>query len=189
MGKNLDFINIVDLEASCWEDRHATSTKGEIIEFGITELNLKTLAKGKSESIYVKTKHSDISEYCVALTGISQDILDKQGIEYFKACQKLKEDYKSNNRIWASWGDYDRNKTQYQCEKFAVKYPFTSRHINIKTLFAIAFNLEKEVNVMEALNLLNMTFEGNLHSGKDDSYNIANIFIEIIKKMRRQIVE
>ena len=82
---------------------------------------------------------------------------------------------KRNQRVWASYGDYDRNQFQLQCQEMRVNYPFGTRHINVKTLLAIALGLPKEVEVLQAFKLLNLSLEGTLHRGGDDAWNIAQI--------------
>jgi inhibitor of KinA sporulation pathway (predicted exonuclease) len=42
-------------------------------------------------------------------------------------------------------------------------------------LLAIALGLPKEVEVLQAFKLLNLSLEGTLHRGGDDAWNIAQI--------------
>jgi inhibitor of KinA sporulation pathway (predicted exonuclease) len=61
-----------------------------------------------------------------------------------------------------------------------VPYPFGSRHINVKTLFAIKHRLAEEIGMDEALDLLGLELVGTHHRGVDDAYNVARILYTLI---------
>ncbi len=176
---NYNIINVIDIESTCWN----SESKGisEIIEIGITELEVKTMKILTSSSIYVKSENSKVSEFCYDLTGISQRILDDEGISFNQACNILRGEYNSKNRIWASYGEYDKNMFNDQCSRENINYPFGNKHVNVKTLFALKYKLDKEVGMDTALKMLNISLEGKHHSGKDDAKNIGKILKEILK--------
>ena len=68
-----------------------------------------------------------------------------------------------------------------QCYRENINYPFGGKHINVKTLFALKYKLNKEVGMAEALKIMKIPLEGKHHCGKDDSYNISKILMEILK--------
>lgn len=176
---NYNIINVVDIESTCWEKSKGNIS--EIIEIGISELGISSESILSSESIYVETKLSKVSEFCYNLTGITQDYLDNNAIPFWKALNILHYDYKSNDRIWASYGGYDLRMFEDQCARENLRYPFGGKHINVKTLFALKYKFNKEVGMKEALEILNIPLEGRHHSGKDDARNIAKILMEILK--------
>ncbi len=98
----------------------------------------------------------------------------------------LKKEYRALDRLWGSWGDYDRRQFEIVCRELTVPYPFGRSHLNIKTLFAIAHGDEAEIGLDTAFQRLGMTMEGIHHRGIDDAWNIAGIMCELFRKLRGQ---
>ncbi|HAX76207.1 MAG TPA: DNA polymerase III [Cyanobacteria bacterium UBA11372] len=183
MAKKLDQILVIDIEATCWEGNPPPGQKSEIIEIGICTLDIATGERLEKRSILVKPERSKVSEFCTKLTTLTQAQVD-QGISFAEACSILKEEYGSQDKIWASYGDYDRLQFERQCQYRPNSYPFGTRHINVKTLFAIIYLLPREVGMAKALELLGTPLEGTHHRGVDDAWNIAGILSELILKRR-----
>lgn len=183
MAKKLDQILVIDIEATCWEGSPPPGEKNEIIEIGICTLDVATGERLEKRSILVKPKRSKVSKFCTQLTTLTQEQVD-QGISFAEACSILKEEYGSQDRVWASYGDYDRQQFERQCQYRPNNYPFGTRHINVKTLFAIIYLLPREVGMAKALELLGTPLEGTHHRGVDDAWNIAGILSELLLKRR-----
>ena len=182
MGRSLNRIVVIDVESTCWEKQ--TYQKNEIIEIGITELAFSTNFYIKdNRSIYIKPIHSEVSEFCTKLTGITEQILNENGGYPPEVFDSLYKEYGKNNIIWASYGDYDREMFRRMSLLYDIKYPLGRTHLNVKTLFALSSNLNQEVGLAEAISILGNTFHGIHHSGKDDSYNIAILLINLLKKI------
>ena len=178
MAKSLDKVLVVDIEATCWE-RIPRGSTNEIIEIGLTILNTKISTIEVNESIIVKPTTSTVSEFCTNLTTLTQADVDK-GITFAQACRVLTNKYQSTKYTFASWGDYDRNQFKRQCDREQVPYPFSTTHLNIKNLFALKYKLDREVGIMEALELSKLEHIGVHHKGKDDSLNISNLLIHLL---------
>ncbi len=178
---NYNIINVIDLESTCWDKSQPSGNISEIIEIGISQLELSTGNILFSDSIYVMPVHSKVSDFCFNLTGITQELLDSKSIPFYKACRILEEFYNSRGLVWASYGHYDLRMFEDQCYSETVQYPLSGKHINVKTLFALKYRLKREVGMDEALKILKFPLEGKHHCGKDDSYNIAKILMEILK--------
>lgn len=58
------------------------------------------------------------------------------------------------------------------------------RHLNVKTLFAIAFGYHHELGLGEAYKKLGKTLEGTHHRGDDDAWNIAGVLCLLLQQMR-----
>ena len=183
MAKKLDQILVIDVESTCWQDTPPVGQESEIIEIGVCTVDVASGKRLERESILVKPERSKVSEFCTQLTTLTQEQVDK-GISFAAACAILKKKYFSQQRVWASYGDYDRRQFERQCYSGKISYPFGSRHINIKTLFAIIHALPYEVGMAEALELLNLPLEGTHHRGEDDAWNITNILSELLLKTR-----
>ncbi|HBE20945.1 MAG TPA: DNA polymerase III [Cyanobacteria bacterium UBA11149] len=179
MSKKLDRIIVIDIEATCWQAKPPSGEESEIIEIGICVLDPWSKKNIEKDSILIKPIKSNISDFCTKLTTLTQAEVDK-GISFYEACKILKDQYLTDRRVWASYGEYDKNQFQKQCQSFGVKYPFTSQHINVKTLFALVHSLPREVGMAQALELLNIPLEGTHHRGGDDAWNIGKILSKLL---------
>ncbi|MGL5877440.1 MAG: exonuclease domain-containing protein [Xenococcaceae cyanobacterium] len=183
MAKKTDRIIVIDIESTCWEDKPPAGQESEIIEIGICALDVTSGKRLEKESILVKPEKSQVSEFCTQLTTLTQAQVE-QGISLKEARTILKSQYLSQQRIWASFGDYDRRQFEKQCQSKKIHYPFGSRHINVKTLFAVIHALPNEIGMAEALEKLDLPLEGTHHRGGDDAWNIALILSELLLKSR-----
>ena len=136
MGKPLDQIIVIDLEATCWEGDPPPDQEREIIEIGLCLLDVRTGRRGEHTSIVVRPERSTVSAYCTELTTLTQEEVEG-GISFAEACRLLRDTYRSRQGVWASFGDYDRQQFERQCRSQQVVYPFGPRHINVKTLASL----------------------------------------------------
>ena len=183
MAKRLDRILVIDLEATCWEGEPPAGQDHEIIEIGLCVLDVASGERLETRSILVRPEHSTLSDYCIRLTTLTQEEVDR-GLSLPAACQLLREKYRSRERLWASYGDYDRQQFQRSCAAHDIGYPFGSGHINVKSLFAVVHNLEREVPLDRAVEMMGWPLEGTLHRGSDDAWNIARLLGDILLKAR-----
>lgn len=177
---------IVDIEATCWEGNPPSGQESEIIEIGICTLSLESGEVGEKHSILVRPQRSTVSEFCTKLTTLTQEQVDK-GVSFETACQILRDQFDSANRVWGSWGDYDRKMFVAQCHSFQVEYPFSKNHINIKKLFRKTFHEKKPMGMAQALSWLELPLTGTHHRGDDDAYNIARIASVILQQRGREM--
>lgn len=175
----LDKVLVIDVESTCWEPPEVQPKNeiSEIIEIGITVVDVKNLKILSNDSILVKPQRSKVSNFCTKLTTLTQEQVDT-GISFGKAMQLLEDKYDSNNTTFVSWGDYDRKMFEKNCVDFTVRYPFGPRHMNLKNTFALFQGLPKEVGLTEACKKLGREFQGTHHRGGADSRNIAAIYLE-----------
>lgn len=174
--KTTENILIIDLEATCWENRPPRGQESEIIEIGVCIMNAKTGKISKNEGILIKPQHSKVSPFCTELTTLTQNMLDSEGIMLDDAFDILRAEYDSEELTWASYGNYDLNMLQNQARRFYVDYPLSDDHINVKTLFGeIHPIIRKSVGMQRALNELGFKLDGTHHRGVDDARNIAKI--------------
>jgi inhibitor of KinA sporulation pathway (predicted exonuclease) len=170
-------VNVIDVESTAWEkpEKPGKDEIQEIIEIGITVVDIKEVKIVDSNSIVVRPQRSRISKFCTSLTGWTQEQVDK-GITFQEATKKLVKEFGSNDRLFISWGDFDRN------QDYDVKYPFGPRHLNLKNLFTLLYGLDKELGMDKALDYL-------AHNGQADSNNIAKILCHIIVIAREKGLE
>ena len=183
MAKKLDQILVIDLEATCWPGNPPNGQESDIIEIGLCTLDVATGRRLERTSIVVRPERSTISEYCTNLTTLTQEEVDG-GVSFQYACRLLQTQYSSKDRLWASFGDYDRRMFERECRTHNVEYPFGKGHINVKSLFAVVQGLDRELPLDEAMDFLGFPLEGHHHRGEDDAWNIARILGHILLQAR-----
>ncbi|GLZ32306.1 exonuclease [Lentzea sp. NBRC 105346] len=179
----LDTVLVVDVEATCWETAPPPGQRNEIIEIGLCPVDVATGERGERRSILVRPQHSTVSPFCTKLTTLTPEQV-ASGVTFAEACALLRTEFRSDRRVWASYGDYDRKQFERQCAAEGVRYPFGPRHINVKTLFALVRGLPREVGMDEALRIAGRPLEGTHHRGHDDAFNIAGLFAELVCTLR-----
>lgn len=185
MAKLLDKILVVDLEATCWLDGIAPPGQiTEIIEIGVVVIDVATLTREEKRSILVKPAKSDVSEFCTQLTTLTNEDLKNAGT-LADATNILIHDFKSLDRLWASWGDYDRKQFTRECADKGIDYPFGHSHMNVKTLYSVGHGLTGERGMATALRRLGVPLEGTHHRGVDDAWNIAGILCGLLAGIRQ----
>lgn len=179
MSKKLDHILVIDIECTCWENQPPEGEESEIIEVGVCALAIPSKERIKRDSILVRPERSKVSEFCTELTTLTQEQVAK-GITFKQACDKLRRRYHAPDRVWASYGDFDRRMFERLCRERKGNYPFGPSHINVKNLFALMHGLPHEVELSGALELLGLPMEGTYHRGGDDAWNVAAILGELL---------
>lgn len=183
MGKRLDKILVIDVESTCWLQSPPPGEESEIIEIGICLLDVSAGRRDLKRSILIRPERSAVSPFCTELTTLTQAQVN-QGVSFARACTILQEEYASGQRVWASYGDYDRRQFYRQCRAQKVSYPFGPSHINVKNLFALSRALPQEVNLVQALKIQGWELEGTYHRGDDDAWNIARILAAVLCRAR-----
>lgn len=183
MARNFDQIVVLDIEATCWEGEPPKGQENEIIEVGFCLLNPATFERSEKTSVLVRPEKSTVSEFCTRLTTLTQAQVDT-GVTFPEVCALLKKKHDTKNRLWASYGDYDRKQFDKQCRDRGVGNPFGNSHLNVKTLYALLHGLSAEVGMAEALEQQKLPLEGTHHRGHDDAWNIAAILAHLLKKGR-----
>ncbi|WP_042419911.1 3'-5' exonuclease [Streptacidiphilus anmyonensis] len=173
-GRNL--LNVVDVEATCWDGEPPPGQVNEIIEIGLTVVDLTRGERLSKHRLLVRPGRSRVSPFCTELTGLTQQEVDG-GIPFAEACRRLAKEHAAGARPWASWGDYDRHQFTRQCRATGVAYPFGSRHTNAKAVFTEANGLRKRPGMAQALRLAGLPLEGRHHCGADDAWNIAALIL------------
>jgi len=108
MSKLLDQILVIDLESTCWEGQPPAGMTSEIIEIGLCVVDVARLERLERRCLLVKPVKSEISPFCTQLTTLTAADMESAGT-LADATGILKKEYRGPERLWASWGDYDRN--------------------------------------------------------------------------------
>ncbi len=177
-----DKILVVDLETTCTNE-HAEQFQNEIIEIGLTVVDLKLLTSEKSLSLMIKPQRSEVTDFCTKLTGITPDDV-KDGLLLPEASEILINEYQTNKYLWGSWGDFDRLIVNRECKQYKARFPFNRQHLNIKGLFGVAEGLDELISLDTAVKMKNQPFQGQHHRGVDDARTTAQLLIHMVQKMR-----
>ncbi len=166
---------ILDLEATCWENRSDTRPN-EIIEIGA----LKIDSTGKTISefhAFVKPKlHTLLSEFCIQLTSINQTSIDEamtfdSVVSDFQKWIDLSKPY-----LLCSWGFYDKSQLAKDCDLYDISKIWLIKHISLKHQYASIKKIARPIGMAAALEMENIKLEGTHHRALDDAKNIAKIF-------------
>ncbi|MGK5554016.1 exonuclease domain-containing protein [Actinomadura kijaniata] len=173
------FLNVVDVEATCWNGPRPRDQASEIIEIGLCVVDLRERRRVERHGILVRPQRSRVSAFCTELTGLTQEKVDT-GVTFAEACALLEREHRSRSRAWASWGDYDRKQFERQCEDTGTRYPFGRRHTNAKARYAEARALPRKPGMAGALRHAGLPLEGRHHSGEDDAWNIGALVLDLL---------
>lgn len=169
---------IVDLEATCWNDREQSIETMEIIEFGCCIYDLNEHAVLDSYSQLVRPEFSPtLSDFCVKLTGITQAMADSAPL-YGDAVEQLDEWVAGYQvRVWGSWGKNDYKQISHEKLRHAVTPDFFAdlEHVNLKAMWQVQKGSKRNAGLGATLKKLGMEFEGTQHRGIDDALNVARI--------------
>ncbi|MFF7244218.1 exonuclease domain-containing protein [Embleya sp. NPDC008237] len=185
MAKRLmDLLLVIDVEATCWDGPTPEGQRNEIIEIGLATLDIATGERVDRHGILVRPTHSTVGAFCTELTTLTQaDVAT--GHTFADACALLRGEFRAHQRVWASWGEYDRQQFERQCAAEGVPYPFGTRHLNAKSLYSLAHGLDRELGMAAALEHAGLPLEGTHHRGIDDAWNIAELLGGILRASRR----
>ena len=171
-------VAIIDLECTCDDDQNFGPH--EIIEIGavIGTLSQESFKVTSELQIYVKPVINPVlTNFCTELTGITQSTADA-AITLENTLVALERWLQTNNVVaWASWGKFDANQFDRECELKSLRNRLTdTQHLNVKQLFARKFG--HRVGLSRALDLLGFAFTGRQHSGIDDARNVGRLLSE-----------
>lgn len=177
-------ILVVDLEATCWDDRDTSVSDMDVIEFGCAIVSSDGTVLDDYSTFVRPTLNPVLSEFCTKLTSISQADVD-QAPEYPDACLKLDQWLGERRRglIWGSWGNYDKNQLLAEYQRHQVFPAFLALpHVNLKKIWAKSVGTPPK-GMMRALSYSGFEAEGTHHRGIDDARNIAKLVPELDRNL------
>lgn len=168
---------ILDLEATCWQDR-SIKNKHEIIEIGAVKINEERAIISEFNAFIQPMLHPELSDFCRKLTTITQSDIDraegfKTVITDFWNWINLDEDY-----LLCSWGFYDRSQFNKDCLLHGMRTDWLKHHISMKHQYATIKHLRRPIGMDGALRMEKIPLKGTHHRGIDDARNIAQLFLK-----------
>ncbi len=171
---------VIDLEATCADDRSVPRHEMEVIEIGAVMACAATLQPvGEFQAFVRPFRNPQLTPFCTELTGIRQEQVD--GAELFPAALARLLEW---GRAYApyrfcSWGGYDQRQFEQDCMYHKVAYPFDGDHMNLKILFGERVG-RRPMGVAAALRWLGLAYDGRPHRGIDDARNIVRLLPTIL---------
>jgi len=178
---------VIDAEMTCWDAAPPEGQENEIIEIGICVVDVASGDRLIRDRILVQPERSQVSPFCTALTTLTPEQV-AGGVPFAEACRMLRERYDTRERVWASYGDYDRRQFEIQCLRRTVEYPFGPSHLNVKSLLATACGLPQDIGMRQAMEALALPIEGTLHRGVDDAWNTGLLLSTLIGRRRAKLM-
>ena len=166
---------VIDFEATCCDRGTVPRHAMEIIEFGVVMTDADFRVVDEFQSFVKPVRHPVLTAFCTHLTSIRQQDID--AAPTFPDCVAA---FKSWLHAYAgvafcSWGDYDRNQLQQDCDFHRIPNPVSAPHRNVKRLFSERQGLKKTYGLAEAVARSGLPFLGTHHRGIDDARNIASL--------------
>jgi len=178
----------LDVEATCEErSKHYVH---EIIELPVVVINTTRGGGvvGEFHTFVRPTINSTLTPFCTQLTGITQEQVDAaptlpealQQLDAWLAEQGFVHTEERKDFTFACDGPWDlRFFLHGECARKGVQKPaYFDKWCNMKQLFADHYH-ERSCKIHKMLALQGMKFEGRLHSGIDDTRNIARIVMRL----------
>lgn len=172
---------ILDLEATCWQDR-STRRRSEIIEIGAVKINAHKEVVDEFTAFVQPIEHPELSDFCKELTTITQEDVD--GAETFDVviCQFSEWINLDQPYLLGSWGMYDRNQFRKDCELHDLSIDWLKQHISLKHQYTQIKGLKRHMGMKGALWSEGIDLEGTHHRGIDDARNISKIFLKLFNQ-------
>jgi len=180
------YLCVCDFEATCEEDISFHEYTHEIIEFPVVVIDLSNGGAVLREfhSFVRPTENATLSPFCKRLTGITQEQVDRAPtltevlyqFEEWRLALGLAYTESEKNFAFGTDGPWDlRYFLHGECTRKGIaKLPYFDKWCNLKELFSDFYKVGP-CKVEAMLKLQGMEFEGRLHSGIDDTRNIARI--------------
>lgn len=166
--------NVLDLELN----------RGNIIEIGVTQVDLKNLSITMTSSFCIWPQPLPLQKDIINLTGLTDKKLESSGISLEKACSIIANNY-GPRRLLVT--DSDNELHPFNRKRTRRLNPFIGPQLNITNLFKIATNsFDKSLSLSNMLKVFDLEFEGTLHRAGDDSKNIARLFIIIMEILKEK---
>lgn len=165
---------VIDFEATCCDRGTVPRREMEIIEFGAVMVDAEDFRVVDAFERFVRPqRHPTLTPFCTTLTSIRQHDVD--AAPTFPECVADFKPwlYRYREVAFCSWGDYDRDQLQQDCDFHRIPNPISAPHFNVKRLLSERQRLKKKYGLAQAIERAGLRFVGTHHRGIDDARNIA----------------
>lgn len=179
----LSKLLIIDCEMTCDDKltREEQSNQAKIIEIGVTEIDTVNKKIIKTKSWLINQKDLVITDFCTKLTGITHDMIKEKGVSLAKASKEIRREFGATNCYYGAWGTDNTIIEKEFLNKVDIAFPFNQKlFINFQNLYSMKKGIPQNVKLKNALESINISFEGRQHRAGDDSYNTALLILKEI---------
>ena len=185
------FLLVADLEATCTDINEFPREEMELIQFGAVLIDMKTLHVVEEFDYYIEPIiHTKMTDFCVELTGITDEILEQNAISLGEFCTKIVRRLKKykHRYEWAAWGHFDKNFIERNLDMRGILHmnPFKDiKYTNLSMTFKEAQGIKRKMGVKRAMRLCGLEFIGRQHNGFDDAFNTSRMLPWILPRRAR----
>lgn len=165
-----------DMEMLCWEDHPET---GDIIEIGAVVVDLKTGQLNKRYSVIIKPDEGKVSEFCTHLTGITQRMVNRQGVSLEEGMRRLHKQISQKNN-WYAWGN-DAEKLVTECRKRGISIDSSKLH-NIAPVVRMMYLKNRNLKQSDVCESLGVEVVEPKHRALPDAESLAGILVKLFAK-------
>ncbi|KAL1461716.1 hypothetical protein WDU94_013588 [Cyamophila willieti] len=178
---------VIDFEATCQEN-NPVDFNYEIIEFPAILVHTESLKIVDVFHSFVKPViNPKLTAFCQQLTGITQKVVDKAPT--FPNVLKKFESWLDSHglvterKFIVTDGPWDMGRFFFlQCKLSKLPYPPYAREwTNVRKIFRNFYKYHQGGTLEDMVKFVGLKFEGDPHRGLDDSYNIARMFLHLLK--------
>ncbi len=177
------FYLVIDLEATCCDLQTVLRGEMETIEIGAVIVNRHTLQPVAEWQTFIRpVRHPQLTQFCTDLTSITQAEVDAAPLfpEAIANFQQWLSAYPGF--LLSSWGEYDRNQLQQDCNFHGIAYPLGPWHLDLQKQFTTTQKLPQLHSMNQALKFAKLALDGTHHRGIDDAKNLAKLLPYIVGK-------
>ncbi|MEU4659927.1 3'-5' exonuclease [Streptomyces sp. NPDC023723] len=162
--------------------RPPTGAVSEIIEIGLTVVDLRARRRVARHRPLVRPARSEVSPFRTGPTGLTRAAV-RTGASFAEACRTLAREHDAGRRPWTSWGGYDRRQSVRQCRGAAVPGPFGTAperaRTHAKAVCTEVYGLRRKPGLARAPEIAGLPLEGRRHRGGEDARNIAALVLDL----------
>lgn len=174
---------VIDLEATTSQGGMTfPRAEMETIEIGAVLVRASTLEPVDEFQSFVRPiRHPVLLPFCVELTGVRQEMVDRAPLfpDAFVQMKKRMLSDRDGFAVWGSWGDFDAEQFRRDCVLHGVHYDMPS-HRDLKTALSEVHGWRKRYGMKKALRRCGLVLQGSHHRGIDDARNIARMLPWIV---------
>lgn len=183
----LDRVLAVDFELTCWDGVPPEGQSAEIIDIGVVEICVETLAVIRSQRFLVKPLWSEVSDYCTDLTGITPTMLRKQGRPLPEIASTLAKKWGSGSKLWLAWGR-DNLAIERDAKRHGIENPFSAAYLNAGLEYSIEWAAGENIGLHSAMTHLGIEPGESRHSALNDAEDLAAVWIRRTELKREFMV-
>jgi sporulation inhibitor KapD len=156
----------------------------EIIEAGIVVVQNGKIIEQFS-SFVTPIKFFKLTDRCKTFLNITQKQVD-YGIPFQQLVQKLIEYQQLGQTTVVTWGNMDMKVLRINCDKANLKFPFTTKEIDLSMEYKRFFGDQNQTGLWKAVQEYGKEGTGKHHRALDDALTTYNIF-RLVEKDKRYL--